>query len=117
MREDVSPAALRRAGDLLARFLADRGDRTLQAYTADVDDFARFVGTGAAAAIALLLVEPPAAARRMILDYVVDLRQRGRAQATIDRRLSTLRALTRGARQAGIVTWSLEVPDDADVAW
>src|SRR5215472_10774945 len=115
MREDFSGAALKRAGDLLARFLADRGDRTLQAYTADVDDFAHFVGAGAAAAIALLLAEPPTAVKRMILDYVVDLRQRGRAQATIDRRLSTLRLIVRSAEEAGIVTWSVEAPADEEV--
>ena len=116
MGEEVSTADLRRAGDLLVRFLADRSDRTLQAYSADIDDFARFVGVGAAAAVALLLAERPDAPRRLVLEYMVDLRRQGRAQATIDRRLSTLRALNGLAHENGLVTRSFELPDEDEVA-
>jgi SAM-dependent methyltransferase len=116
MSDDVGIEDLQRVGDLLARFLADRGARTLQAYSAEVEDFARFVGVGAAAAVAQLLSDRPDASRRLVFEYVVDLRFHGRAQATVDRRLSTLRALMRLARETGLTTSSLEVPDDDEVA-
>jgi len=80
-----------------------------------LDDFARFVGVDAAAAVAQLLAEQPESRRRMVLEYLVELRSLGRAQATIERRLSTLRALTRVARESGLITWSLEVPDNDEV--
>ena len=115
MRGEAGSSDLGLARDLLARFLADRGDLTLRAYSADIDDFARFVGVDAGAAVAQLLADGPDASRRLVLEYVIDLRQLGRAPATIDRRLSTLRALTRIARDRGLVTWSLEVPDDDEV--
>jgi SAM-dependent methyltransferase len=115
MREEAGSFDLQLARDLLARFLADRGDRTLKAYSADVDDFARFVGVDAVAAVAQLLAEGPDASRLLVLEYAVNLRQLDRAPATINRRLATLRALTSVARDEGLVTWSLEVPDHDEV--
>jgi SAM-dependent methyltransferase len=116
MGEDFSIEDLRRADDLLTRFLADRNARTRQAYSADLDDFARFVGVGVAAAVAQLLSEPPDASSRLVFEYVVHLRYHGRAPATVARRISALRALTRIARESGFATCSVEVPDDGDVA-
>jgi SAM-dependent methyltransferase len=107
---------LRRAGELLDTFLGHRGERTLQAYTADVEEFARFVDASLPGAVALLLAAGPAAGRRRVLDYTIDLRRRGRAQSTIDRRLTTLRALVRIAAEAGLVDWRLDVPGEAEVA-
>jgi len=115
MRKDVSTTGLRHANDLISRLLTERSDRTAQAYSADLDDFARFVGVDAAAAVAQLLAEQPESRRRLILEYLVELRSLGRAQATIERRVSTLRALTRVARESGLITWSLEVPDNDEV--
>jgi SAM-dependent methyltransferase len=116
MGEDAGVDEVQAARDLLARFLAGRGERTLQAYSTDLEDFARFVGVDAAAAVAQLLSDRPGAGRRLVLEYVVALRYLGRAPATIDRRLSTLRALTRLARESGRTTWSFEAPDDDEVA-
>src|SRR5439155_24391132 len=50
------------------------------------------------------------------LDYTVHLRRQGRAPATIDRRLGTLRALTRAAQELDLVDWSLELPSDEQVS-
>jgi SAM-dependent methyltransferase len=114
--DDASAEDLQRAENLLTRFLDRHSDRTARAYSADMDDFARFVGVAATVAVAQLLAEGPDARRRLVIEYVVDLRYRGRAKTTIERRLSTLRALIRVARETGLITWSLEVPGDDEVA-
>jgi hypothetical protein len=105
----VDPRAAARAQHLLDRFLANRNDRTLQAYTIDIEEFARFLALTPATAIARLLASGPSAARRVVLEYAVALRRKGRAQATIDRRLCTLRSLVRTAQQLGLVGWVIEV--------
>ncbi len=103
-------------GELLARFLADHGDRTREAYTQDVRDFARFVGCEPADAVARLLGHGPHVGAQLARDYAVDLRWRGLAPATMERRLATLRALVRDAGRAGVVDWRLETPSEAEIA-
>jgi SAM-dependent methyltransferase len=113
---EFDPGALERARELLAGFLTDRKDRTLQAYTIDIDDFARFQGTTPAGVTARLLAAGPGAAWHLVLEFGIDLRRRGRAPATIDRRLNTLRALVREANHQGIVAWQLKLPTAKDIA-
>jgi len=108
----VLPAAAR---DLIAFFLANRGDRTLLAYSVDIDEFARFAGRGADEAIADLLGRGPGAGRLLVVDYAIHLRRRGLAGSTISRRLATLRALARMAHDRGLVAWQLRIPTDEDV--
>jgi SAM-dependent methyltransferase len=103
------------AGQLVERFLAGRADRTRQAYTTDLEDFARSRNRAPAEAVAELLASPRQA-QRLVLEYAVELRRRGRAWATIQRRLGTLRSLAGMARELGAVGWSLEIPDDKEVA-
>ncbi|MDQ6900081.1 MAG: methyltransferase domain-containing protein [Candidatus Dormibacteraeota bacterium] len=109
IESEVDPRAVARAQQLLDHFLANRTDRTLQAYSIDIEEFARFLALTPATAIARLLASGPSAARRVVLEYAVALRWKGRAQATIDRRLCTLRALVRTAQQLGLVGWVVEV--------
>jgi SAM-dependent methyltransferase len=113
--EGAEPAGLRSARELLERFLENRGDRTQLAYSADLDEFARFLGADAPAAIAQLLAAGPNAGHRLVLDYSIDMRRRGRAASTIERRLATLRALVRTARDRGDVDWLLAVPGEEEV--
>ncbi len=101
-----------RSQDLLDGFLADRGGRTRQAYAVDIEEFARFLGQPPARAVARLLVEEPNDGRRLVLDYAIELRRRGRAPATVSRRLGTLRTLLHTAHRMGLVEWVLEVPND-----
>lgn len=103
------------AEQLLARFLSGRSDHTRRAYRADLEDFSRALGRSPAEAIADLLTDPRQA-RRMVLDFVLDMRRRALAPATVQRRLGTLRALVGVAAQSGAVTWSLQLPDEEDVA-
>jgi ubiquinone/menaquinone biosynthesis C-methylase UbiE len=100
---------------LLDRFLSDRSSRTFQAYSVDIEDFARFLSCGAPEAVARLLADGAAAASALVLAYAVDLRLRGRAQSTIARRLATLRALARTGYDLGLVDWLLEVPTEKQI--
>lgn len=103
------------AQDLLERFLANRPERTLQAYRLDLEDFGRFASEPLTDAVSRLLAGGPAAADYVALQYAVDLRQRDRAPATISRRMATLRALVAAARDAGMVDWVLATPREEDV--
>jgi SAM-dependent methyltransferase len=103
------------AEQLLARFLDGRGDRTRRAYSADLDDFSRAFGRSPAEAVAGLL-SGPQQARRMVLDFALDMRRRNLAPATVRRRLGTLRALVGVAAESGAVAWTLQLPDEEEVA-
>ena len=103
------------AEQLLARFLSGRGDHTRRAYTADLEDFSRVLGRSPAEALAELL-SGPQQARRIVLDFALDMRRRGLAPATVQRRLGTLRALVGQATKSGAVAWSLQVPGEEEIA-
>jgi SAM-dependent methyltransferase len=113
---DESPLPVQRAAELVRRFLDGRGDRTRQAYTTDLEDFARFTGGDVASAVAQLLADGPDRARRLVLQFTIDLRQRGLAPATIERRRATLRALARVACDGDLVDWALELPGHDEVS-
>ena len=100
--------------DLLRRFLDRHAPATARAYTADLADLARFLGTSLEAAVGSLLLGPEPASRRL-LDYALELRRRGLAPATARRRLGTLRALLATARELDLVDWTLELPSPEDV--
>src|SRR6202011_1195044 len=79
----------------------------------DLADFARFLGADSSQAAALqLLAGGPGLAHQLVHDYLVQLRQRGLASATINRRLSALRSLVRLARLFQLVSWTLELPSE-----
>jgi SAM-dependent methyltransferase len=62
------------------------------------------------------LVAGPQQGRRVVLRYAVDLRRRGLAKSTVQRRFATLRALVGMAVDLGAAEWSLEVPREEEVA-
>jgi ubiquinone/menaquinone biosynthesis C-methylase UbiE len=113
---EIDAAAMARTQELLDQFLTDRSDRTLQAYRIDLDDFARFLDATPPAAAARLLAGGPEAGRRTALEFMIDLRRRDLAQATIDRRMATLRALLRIAQERGFVEWQLDVPGEEEAS-
>jgi SAM-dependent methyltransferase len=111
------PAALVRARDLVDRFLVGRGERTAVAYTTDLEEFMRFAGAPSVpAAVARLLAGGHVVAQQSMLAYAVELRRWDRAPATIERRLTTLRALVRMAAELDLIDWPLELPSEAEVA-
>jgi SAM-dependent methyltransferase len=105
-----------RVHDLIADFLSHRKDRTFAAYGNDLDEFARFCDQSREDAFADLLVRSGDGATAVALAYAVHLRRQGRATATVGRRLGTLRALARRARDAGLVGWLLDLPTDDEVS-
>src|SRR6266516_7313237 len=103
------------ADGLVERFLASWSGRTRQAYTVDVQDFARFRGKAAAEAVADLLASRQQG-HRLVLDFAAELRRRGRAWSTVRRRLGTLSSLVGMAGDLGMVAWSLEVPANDEIS-
>jgi SAM-dependent methyltransferase len=101
---------------LLDRFLSGRAPHTVQAYSADLEDFASFIGGSLPGAAGDLLAGGPHRASRLVLAYAADLRRRGRAPATIERRLHTLRSFVRLAAERRLVGWSLELPAEDQIA-
>ncbi|MBO0728380.1 MAG: methyltransferase domain-containing protein [Acidimicrobiaceae bacterium] len=104
-----------RAADLLQDFLADRHQRTTEAYAADLAEFARFSNEELAASVARLLSSGPNAASRLVKEYGLALMRMGRAETTIRRRFMTIRSLVGLARARGIVEWRLEVPSPSEL--
>jgi len=102
--------------DLLERLVAGHAERTRRTYLADIAAFAKFRGREPADAIAELLGGGALEGRRLLLEYVIEFRLKDSAPATIGRRLSTLRALGRTAREAGLIQWTLEAPDDEEIS-
>src|SRR2546421_4298887 len=101
------------ADGLVERFLGRQKPATRQAYAQDLADFAGFLGVESSQAAALqLLAAGPGLANQLVHDYLVQLRQRGLASATINRRLSALRSLIRLARLFQLVNWTLELPGE-----
>src|SRR5262245_53388078 len=101
--------------ELVERFLAGYSERTRQAYGTDLEDFARFRGQPRATAIVELLASREQA-RRLALDFAVELRRRGLAAATVRRRLNTLSSLVGLACELGVVERSLEGPSEGQSA-
>jgi integrase/recombinase XerC len=95
---------------LVERFLGRQKASTGPAYAQDLN-FARFLGAESSQTAALqLLAGGPGLANQLVHDYLVQLRQRGLASATINRRLSALRSLVRLARLFHLISWTLELP-------
>jgi SAM-dependent methyltransferase len=114
--DEVDSEAVARAQDLLEQFLAGRSGKTVEAYTLDLEEFARFCDRPPAVAVAELLAGGPSFGRNLVMEYARALRAWGRAPSTIRRRLATLRVLVRSAYSLGGVGWLLEVPTGEELA-
>ena len=98
--------------DLIESFLSGRNPRTLQAYSDDLQDFARFIGAqDIDEASQQLLAQGHGGANSMALSYRAHLIGRGLAPVSINRKLAALRSLVKLANTLGLVPWSLQVPN------
>jgi integrase/recombinase XerC len=96
--------------DVLGNFLAGRKESTLEAYSFDLRDFARFVGAPTpAAAVDWLLAKGHAEANLYGLRYRADMTRRGLSTATVARRIASLKSMVNLARQIGRVEWALDI--------
>ena len=116
-----APDTLTRAGgtfvrpeaDLVDAWLAGRTPRTLDAYRADLADFARFTGAPSVGVAAERLVAAGhGPANALAFGYRAQLHERSLAAATINRRLAALRSLVAFARTLGLVPWALDVRNE-----
>jgi integrase/recombinase XerC len=99
-----------REDELVAAFLAGRRDTTLRTYRIALEDFRRFTGAPTLAHAARgLLGGTHGDANRTAHAYAATLRGRGLAAASVNLRLTALRALVKLARVQGLVPWALEV--------
>jgi integrase/recombinase XerC len=104
------PMPASRTADLLAAFFSGKSPYTLAAYRADLEDFRAFIGSETVeAAAATLLGGSNGHANGLALAWRSHLMALGRAPATINRRLSALRALADLGRMLGVITWGIEV--------
>jgi integrase/recombinase XerC len=100
---------------LIDAFLAGRNPRTLAAYQADLEDFRRFMEASpfrAATvdrAVEQLIAEGHGWAKMMASLYFADLVRRRLQNATVNRRLATLRSLVKRANTLGLVPWTLSI--------
>lgn len=102
------PPSFRR---LVEAWLAGRGEATIRAYRADLEDFRSFLNAASIDEAAEgLLGRGHGAANETALAYRADLLRREMAAATVNRRLAAIRSIVKLARTLGLVPWSLEVP-------
>lgn len=95
---------------IVDEFLRGRTQTTLKAYRADMEAFAAWLNVADTNEAARLFLSYGAAhANRGTLDYRNHMKESGLQHSTINRRLSTLRSLTKLARMRGLINWSLEV--------
>lgn len=97
--------------DLMAALLADkRSPETRRAYQKDLQSFFETTALSAPTPqlIADFLVLPRTSAIALVLKYKSDLIQRGLKEATINRRLASIKSLVRLAQKLGKCDWSLE---------
>ena len=100
------------AEKLMQAFLEGRNANTRQAYQADLCDFATFLEIPSEqTALIHLLGLQAGPANLLVLEYRNALALRKLQSATINRRLSSLRAFVKLGRMAGFVPWLIEVPN------
>ena len=103
---------------LVDAFLSGRNARTLIAYRQDLEGFRAFLMVeDLSHAAARLIGQGPGIANETALRYKADLRDRGLAPATINRRLAALRSMVKLARTLGLVGWTLEVSNAKSQAY
>src|SRR5215472_10113029 len=96
---------------LIDDFLSRLAPRTVRAYLSDLDEFARVQGRERVDAIAELLAAGAVDGHRAVIGFKAQLERRGRAAATVNRRVGTLRSLVRAAGDRELVDWSLNLHD------
>ena len=95
---------------LIEAFLSGKTQNTRDAYARDMTFFAAFIGADKAGdAIAQLLGLPHGEANGLLLGYRSHMIEQGLTPATVNRRLSAVRAAVRLARTLGFTSWAPEV--------
>jgi integrase/recombinase XerC len=99
--------------DIVKQFFPDKSKSTLTAYSKDLDFFAGFLKKNTAQeTLNLLLGLPENQANLVVLHYKSELLESEQSISSINRKLSTLRSLVKAAKTAGLVNWTLGVPNE-----
>ncbi|MCC6963747.1 MAG: tyrosine-type recombinase/integrase [candidate division Zixibacteria bacterium] len=113
--ERTLPVSIRPAPTipLVTLFLDRRSDSTRRAYSADLSDFATFLGVpDQQSALACMVQLKAGQANSLALQYRQSLIAAGKSPATINRRLATLRSASKLARTIGAINWTLEIENE-----
>lgn len=105
-----APPTRNRSRELYDSFLRGRKKSTLDAYKRDLVMFAEWMkAPSPEAAIQRLITSSAGDANGIALDYRNAMIEMKLATATVNRRLSSLKAFVQLARMLGAVTWTIEV--------
>jgi len=109
--------AARQAGGqgVLERWLATMSPLTIKAYRISFADFVDFVygsNTPVEQGLQMWVGEPSLVAHNVALAYIVDLKNRGLSNSTINSRLSSLRSFVKQASTQGLCEWALNLPSE-----
>ncbi len=98
---------------ILQAFYEGKSQKTAQLYSSDLESFRNYLGVNSLkTALIELFKAPHSQANLTILHYRALMNQNGLKPATINRRLSALRSVTREARRGGFVQWELDVGNE-----
>ncbi|MCX6340636.1 MAG: tyrosine-type recombinase/integrase [Candidatus Aureabacteria bacterium] len=102
-----------RIDELLNAFLSRRSETTRKAYQTDLQDFAKYTESeDLKSAVMGLVSQGPGRANSIALQYKGSMIHAGKTPATVNRRLSALRSVISLAKTLGIISWTLEVPNE-----
>jgi integrase/recombinase XerC len=103
---------------LVNTFLKGRNANTLSAYRADLLEFSAYLNSpDIITSVATLFSLSHGSANLLMLNYKNSLKERGLKSASVNRKLSSVRAVVKLARMAGIISWSIEVPNEKVVPY
>lgn len=98
---------------ILNEFYRSKSAKTSRLYRSDLDAFRNYLGVGnVQTALFKLFESPHSQANLTVLHYKSIMQREGLKSATVNRRLSALRSLTKEAHRNGILSWKLDVSNE-----
>lgn len=98
------------ADDVARHFFSGKNPNTLRAYTQSLAHFAAYLKVETPTdALRELFSLPAGSANALVLGYVNAMVEEGGASATVQSRLSAIKAANKLARMLGVVPWSIEI--------
>ena len=99
---------------LVEDFFSNKSEKTVQAYREDLSNFADWIGADSVQEMTEMLLRcSPGKANSISVRHKSYLKdERGLAPSTINRRLSSIRSLTKFAQKLGLINWELSVKNE-----
>ncbi len=107
---------------IIQAFFARRSPRTREAYGRALQDLAGWMNEADGVRAILVLIgrgdeHAQGEANLRVMEYMADLKGRGLSPASMNQRLAAVKSMVKLARQAGLVSWSLEVEGEKAQAY